>query len=132
MRLAVELVRRGGVLRIHLGHDELAQHLDLLDLGERDLIAHLHGLQIADRGLILQLERLQRSLLDSENSGPATERSASVPLRVLSVVSTLACGLWHAGVLSNVVAGIIAAGTAGEALEGVREAFLLGNYVRPD
>src|SRR5713226_6269990 len=61
--LAIELIGGGGVLRIHLGHHELTQHLDLLDLSESDLVAHLHGLKTADRGLILHLEHLQRSLL---------------------------------------------------------------------
>jgi hypothetical protein len=51
--LLVDLLRRDYVLRIHLSHDELAQHLDLLDLCHCQFITHLHGLQIAEGGLVL-------------------------------------------------------------------------------
>jgi hypothetical protein len=67
--LIVELIAGSGILRIHHRHDELAEHLNLLDLGERDLVAGLDRLQVADRGLILHLERLLRGLLTPEVLG---------------------------------------------------------------
>ena len=64
--LVVDLVRRCDILRIHLGHHELAEHLNLLDLRERDFVADLNRLQIPYRRLILELKGLQRRLFRLE------------------------------------------------------------------
>ena len=74
--LAIKLVRRRRILRIHLGHHELPQQLDLLDLGERDFVTHLNRLEIADRGLVLH-SKLCSAPARPENSGPATARSGA-------------------------------------------------------
>ena len=126
LRLAVELVRRRRILRIHLGHHELAQQLDLLHLGERDLVAHLNGLQIADRGLILHLEPLQRRLLALKILGlrlralqrtvQGIERGIDARLRAL-----------HTRRSGHAVAGVELLELLGESLEGVGKALLLGN-----
>jgi hypothetical protein len=42
--LIVDLIRRRDVLRIHLGHHKLSQHLNLLHLRERDFVADLNRL----------------------------------------------------------------------------------------
>ena len=42
--LRVDLIGRRHVLRVHLRHYELAEHLNLLDLRKRQLIAHLNRL----------------------------------------------------------------------------------------
>ncbi len=67
--LIVDLVRRCDVLRIHLGHYELAEHLNLLHLRERDFVADLNRLQIAYRRLVLKLKVLQRRLFGLEVLG---------------------------------------------------------------
>ena len=68
--LRVDLIGRRHVLRVHLRHYELAEHLNLLDLRKRQFIAHLNRLQVADRSLVLKFELLKRSLLGVENSAP--------------------------------------------------------------
>jgi hypothetical protein len=50
--LCVDLLSGDDILRIRLRHNELAEHLHLLDLRHRQFIAHLHGLQVADGGLV--------------------------------------------------------------------------------
>jgi hypothetical protein len=92
-------------LRSHLGHDELPQHLDLLNLGESDLIAHLNRLKIANRGPVLHLEHLQSCLLTLKILGlrlralkravQGVERGIDACLRAL-----------HARRIDYVVAGI--------------------------
>ena len=90
--LIVDLIGCRDVLRIHLGHHELAQHLNLLHLRECDFVADLKRLKIAYRRLIPKLKRLQRSLLYLEVLGLSL-CEASAPLRVSSVVSMVVCGL---------------------------------------
>jgi hypothetical protein len=92
LNLNVHLSRRRDVLRVHHGHHELAEHLNLLDLLEGNLVADLNRLQIADRRLILELKGLQRCLLRLEVLGLSLSRSEA-PFRVFNVVSMLACGL---------------------------------------
>ena len=67
--LIVNLVRRCDVLRIHLSHYELSEHLNLLHLRERDFVAHLNRLQITYRRLVLELKVLQGGLLGLEVLG---------------------------------------------------------------
>jgi hypothetical protein len=90
--LIADCVRRHYVLRIHLSHDELAQHLDLLYLRHGQFIAHLHGLQVAHRGLVLQLEVSQGSLFEPEILRLSLSRGKSPS--VFKVISPLAKGLW--------------------------------------
>ena len=126
LRLAVELIRRRSILGIHLGHNELPQQLDLLDLGERDFVAHLNGLEIADRGLILHFEQLQRGLLTLKILGlrlralqravQGVERGIDARLRTL-----------HTRRNGCTVAGVELLELLGEALERVGKALLLGN-----
>ena len=66
LNLIVNLVRRCDVLRIHLGHHELSEHLNLLHLRQCDFVAHLNRLQITYRRLVLQLKVLQGGLFGLE------------------------------------------------------------------
>ena len=75
MRLIVDLIGRCDVLRIHLGHRQLAKHLNLLDLRERYFVAHLNRLQIAYRRLILKFKSSQRRLLRLKVLGLSLGRS---------------------------------------------------------
>ena len=67
--LIVDLVRRCDVLRIHLGHHQLAEHLNLLYLRQRDFVADLNRLQITYRRLVLELKVLQGGLFRLEVLG---------------------------------------------------------------
>ncbi len=69
LHLLVDLVRGGDVLRIHLGHYELAKQLNLLYLRERDFVANLNRLQITHRRPVLQLKVLEGGLLNLEVLG---------------------------------------------------------------
>ena len=69
LHLIVDLVRRRDVLRIHLGHHELSEHLNLLHLRQRDFVADLNRLQITYRRLVLQLKVLEGGLFGLEVLG---------------------------------------------------------------
>jgi hypothetical protein len=56
--LVVHLISGRDVLRFHLGHHKLSEHLNLLHLRQRDLVAYLDRLQVADSGLVLELKTL--------------------------------------------------------------------------
>ena len=93
LHLIVDLVRCCDVLRIHLGHHELSEHLNLLHLRQCDFVADLNRLQITYRRLVLQLKVLQGGLFGLEFWAWACAE-ASAPLNVPRVVSTVVCGLW--------------------------------------
>ena len=69
MNLIVDLVRCRDVLRIHLGHHELAEQLNLLYLRQCDFVADLNRLQITYRRLVLQLKVLEGGLFTLEVLG---------------------------------------------------------------
>ena len=113
----LSLAARHGVCRVHHGHDELAEHLDLLDLGERDLVAGLHGLQIADGGLILEFEALQRRLFGREVLGLRL-RALEGAIQGIERGSDAGLGTLHTGDAGDVVPRI-------ELLELLRKALTL-------
>ena len=69
MDLRVYLVRSRDILRVHLGHHELAKQLHLLHLRECYLVADLNRLQITYRRLVLDLKVLEGGLLNLEVLG---------------------------------------------------------------
>ena len=69
MNLIVDLVRCRDVLRIHLGHNQLSEQLNLLYLRQRDFVADLDRLQITYRRLVLELKVLERGLFSLEILG---------------------------------------------------------------
>jgi hypothetical protein len=93
LHLRIDLIRSGGVLRIHLGHHELAEQLHLLHLGQRDFVADLNRLQVADSSLILKLKTGEVGLLGpkvlglglrgGERTVERIERRVNVRLRAL-------------------------------------------------
>ena len=69
MNLIVDLVRCRDVLRIHLGHNQLSEQLNLLYLRQRDFVADLNRLQITYRRLVLELKVLEGGLFSLEVLG---------------------------------------------------------------
>ena len=110
--LTVHLTGGCDVLGIHHGHDELAEHLDLLDLGQRDFVADLHRLQIAYRRLVPEFKALHCGLFGREVVGLSLRRREraveGVERRFDGGLRTL-----HAGGARGAEAADRAAGTAG-------------------